>query len=55
MERKVGEVIDYNGVTLTTIENDSCEGCFFNSTTNHSLSLIILTFSILQKESSQYL
>lgn len=30
MERKVGEVFKYNGVTLTTIENDSCEGCFFN-------------------------
>ena len=30
MERKVGEVFDYNGVTLITIENNSCEGCFFN-------------------------
>ena len=30
MERKVGEVFKYNGVTLITIENNSCEGCFFN-------------------------
>ena len=30
MERKVGEVFDYNGVTLIIIENNSCEGCFFN-------------------------
>ena len=31
MERKVGEVFKYNGVTLITIENNSCEGCFFNN------------------------
>ena len=30
MERAIGEVFDYNGVTLITIENNSCEGCFFN-------------------------
>lgn len=30
MERKVGEVFKYNEVTLITIENNSCEGCFFN-------------------------
>lgn len=30
MKKEVSEVFDYNGVTLTTIENDSCEGCFFN-------------------------
>ena len=30
MEKRIGEVFEYNGVTLTTIENDSCEGCFFN-------------------------
>lgn len=29
MEKAIGEVFDYNGVTLTTIENSSCEGCFF--------------------------
>ena len=29
-EAKVGEVFKYNGVTLITIENNSCEGCFFN-------------------------
>ena len=30
MERKVGEVFDYNGVTRITIAKNSCEGCFFN-------------------------
>ena len=31
MEYKVGEVFDYNGVTLVTIENNDCKGCFFNN------------------------
>lgn len=31
MEKKIGEVFEYNGVTLITIENNSCEGCFFNN------------------------
>lgn len=30
MERVIGEAFKYNGVTLITIENNSCEGCFFN-------------------------
>ena len=30
MDKKIGEVFQYNGVTLITIENDSCEGYFFN-------------------------
>ena len=33
MERAIGEVFDYNGVALITIENSSCEGCFFNDGT----------------------
>lgn len=35
MERAVGEIFDYNGVTLTTIENDSCEECFFYNTSRN--------------------
>ena len=31
MEQKVGEVFNYNGVTLTTIEGNGCKGCFFNN------------------------
>lgn len=31
MEKRIGEVFKYNGVTLITIENNSCEGCFFNN------------------------
>ena len=31
MDKKIGEVFEHNGVTLITIENNGCEGCFFNS------------------------
>ena len=30
MEQRVGEIFKYNGVTLITIENNGCKGCFFN-------------------------
>ena len=35
MERKIGETIKYNGVSLIVIEgkNNSCEGCFFSGRT----------------------
>ena len=33
MKRAIGEVFDYNGVTLVTIENNGCKGCFFNNNT----------------------
>lgn len=35
MEHKVGEVFDYNGVTLTTIEGNGCKGCFFYNTSRN--------------------
>lgn len=35
MEKKIGEVFEYNGVKLITIEdkNNSCKGCFFSGGT----------------------
>lgn len=38
MEKAIGEVFDYNGVTLTTIENNGYEGCFFNNNNTCTMS-----------------
>ena len=29
MERKIGEVFDYEGVNLEVVESRSCRGCYF--------------------------
>ncbi len=32
MERKIGERFDFKGVMLEVVEQDGCEGCYFNLT-----------------------
>ena len=29
MERKIGEIFDYEGVKLEVVESGSCKGCYF--------------------------
>lgn len=30
MKRKIGEIFDFIGTTLEVVEQDGCEGCYFN-------------------------
>lgn len=51
MERKVGEIFEYNGVKLITIENNSCEGCFFNNRDICTIgNRLLLCSSIFRKD-----
>lgn len=41
MERAIGDIFDYNGVTLEVLEKVGCSGCYFdNSRCTGDISLI---------------